>query len=72
MWSELRDLKDDPPIYIVIQGDSYAPFGELDRFIAPRYVLLRHEGDWRLFRLSTASGALSPIEGRVQPQLVAD
>ncbi len=56
----LRDLDADPPVYIVVSDDTYAPFAELDGFIRGRYALLREQGDWRLYRLATASGNLEP------------
>ena len=56
----LRDLEADPPVYILVANDTYAPFGELNTFMSGRYALLHEQGDWRLYRLSTASGDLRP------------
>ena len=56
----MRDLRENPPVYVIIGGDVYAPFGELEEFVESRYALLRAQGDWRLYRLATASGALEP------------
>lgn len=56
----LRDLEADPPVYVVVSDDTYAPFSELDRFLEERYALLRQQGDWRIYRLSGVQGALSP------------
>lgn len=56
----MRDLRARPPIYIVVSGAAYAPFPELDGFVEQRYVLLRAQGDWRLYRLESASGRLAP------------
>jgi 4-amino-4-deoxy-L-arabinose transferase-like glycosyltransferase len=56
----LRDLDADPPVYIVVSDDTYAPFDELNDFIRGRYALLHEQGDWRLYRLATASGNLEP------------
>ncbi len=56
----MRDLEARPPVYIVVSDAAYAPFPELDGFIDARYALLRAQGDWRLYRLGSASGRLSP------------
>jgi hypothetical protein len=56
----MRDLEASPPVYVVISEDTFAPFPELDDFVASRYDLLRAQGDWRLYRLSTATGQLTP------------
>ncbi len=58
----LRSLSDDPPVYIVISDDAYAPFPELDALVASRYSLIRAQDGWRLYRLSTADGELPTIE----------
>ncbi len=57
----MRDLEADPPVYIVVSEHAYAPFDELQPFLASRYGLLHSQGDWRVYRLSTARGAL-PLE----------
>jgi 4-amino-4-deoxy-L-arabinose transferase-like glycosyltransferase len=62
----LRDLADDPPVYIVMSDDAYAPFPELDAFVAGRYSLIRARGEWRLYRLATAQGKLPAIEPQVR------
>jgi hypothetical protein len=54
----LNDLEEAPPAYIVVSDDSYAPFGELDRFIEQRYGLLRAQNDWRVYRHATVEGTL--------------
>ncbi len=56
----LTDLRARPPVYVVVSDGAYAPFGELDDFISLRYVLIRAQGDWRLYRLETARGRLAP------------
>jgi hypothetical protein len=56
----MDDLLASPPIYVVVSDNTYAPFNELDAFVEARYELLRAQGDWRLYRLSTAQGALTP------------
>jgi hypothetical protein len=56
----MRDLHADPPVYVIIGGDAYAPFPELEEFTEGRYALLRAQGDWRLYRLATVSGNLEP------------
>ncbi|MEX0751152.1 MAG: hypothetical protein WD359_10125 [Dehalococcoidia bacterium] len=56
----LRDVQASPPVYMVTSDGAYAPFDALDEFISRRYELLRAQGDWRLYRLSTASGRLTP------------
>jgi 4-amino-4-deoxy-L-arabinose transferase-like glycosyltransferase len=60
------DLYGDPPVYLIIGGDAYAPFGELEKLVEAEYSLLRAQGDWRLYRLSEASGALEPEPGDAQ------
>ncbi|MHB8376703.1 MAG: ArnT family glycosyltransferase [Dehalococcoidia bacterium] len=57
----LRRLAADPPVYVVLSDGAYAPFEELDAWVAHRYGLIRAQGDWRLYRLSTARGNL-PVE----------
>jgi len=57
----IDDLRESPPIYVLVSDAAYAPFLELDDFVDGRYDLLRAQGDWRLYRLSTASGALTPL-----------
>lgn len=54
----LRDLDAHPPVYILISDDTFAPFNELSRILAARYQLLHEQGDWHLYRLTTASGHL--------------
>jgi hypothetical protein len=56
----LRDLRERPPAYVVLSDAAYAPFGELERFVDERYTLLRAQGDWRLYRLSSLVGRLPP------------
>jgi Dolichyl-phosphate-mannose-protein mannosyltransferase len=62
----LRALSGNPPVYIVISDDAYAPFPELNAFVASRYSLIRAQDAWRLYRLSTAQGKL-PIIGPSHP-----
>jgi hypothetical protein len=57
----INDLRESPPTYVLVSDAAYAPFLELDDFVDSRYDLLRAQGDWRLYRLSTASGALTPV-----------
>jgi hypothetical protein len=57
----INDLRESPPTYVLVSDAAYAPFLELDDFVDGRYDLLRAQGDWRLYRLSTASGALTPV-----------
>lgn len=56
----LNDLVVNPPVYIVVADDTYAPFRELESFLEGRYALLRAQGDWRLYRLSSVDGNLEP------------
>jgi hypothetical protein len=58
----MDDLLASPPVYVVVSDNTYAPFDELDAFIDARYDLLRAQGDWRLYRLSAAQGALEPVD----------
>ena len=60
----LRDLNARPPVYIVVSDEAYGPFAELDAFVAARYALIDARNDWRLYRLLTANGRLTP-EGPV-------
>jgi hypothetical protein len=57
--SIMRDLQARPPVYIVVSDEAYSPFPELDAFIGERYALLRAQGDWRLYRLGSATGRLA-------------
>jgi hypothetical protein len=57
----IDDLEREPPDYVVIAEDSYAPFPELERFVEGRYALLRAQGDWRLYRRGDLHGRLTPI-----------
>jgi 4-amino-4-deoxy-L-arabinose transferase-like glycosyltransferase len=54
----LRDLAARPPTYIVISENTYAPFPELDAFVAARYTQIAVVNDGRLYRLATADGHL--------------
>ena len=56
----LRDLDANPPAYIVISNDTYAPFGELEQFVEGRYSLVHAEGDWRLYRRASESRSQNP------------
>jgi Dolichyl-phosphate-mannose-protein mannosyltransferase len=57
----LRNLDARPPVYIVVSDDTYAPFEELNALVASRYALIDARNDWRLYRLTTATGRL-PVE----------
>ena len=57
----LRDLDAHPPVYVVVSEDTYAPFDGLERFLDGRYALLHQQNDWRIYRLTSASGRL-PLE----------
>lgn len=56
----MRDLERDPPVYVVVSGNAYAPFEQLDAFLQGRYSLIRAQNDWRLYRLASAHGRLQP------------
>jgi hypothetical protein len=56
----LRDLNRDPPDYVVVSSSSYSPFEGLQRFLAEHYTLLHTQGDWAIYRLSTARGTMQP------------
>lgn len=58
----LDDLRAAPPAYVVVSDSVYAPFPELDHFVGDRYVLLRAQHDWRLYRHRDLEGALEPAE----------
>ncbi len=55
----LRDLDDDPPAYVLVSDDTFAPFDELMEFLARRYALIHDQGDWHVYRLTTASAHAS-------------
>jgi hypothetical protein len=57
----MRDLRADPPVYIVVSEHAYAPLDELRPFLASHYGLLHRQGDWRIYRLASARGHL-PLE----------
>lgn len=57
----LRRLAADPPVYVLLSDHAYAPFQQLDAWVAQRYALIRAENDWRLYRLATVRGNL-PVE----------
>jgi hypothetical protein len=57
----MRDLTGAAPVYIVMSEDTYAPFPELEAFVDRRYELVHAQGDWRVYRLSTAEGRL-PVQ----------
>ncbi len=52
----LHDLDAHPPAYIVISDEAYAPFEELDAFVAARYVLVTEVNDSRLYRRGRLPG----------------
>jgi MFS family permease len=54
----MRDLEAHPPVYIVVSQHAYAPFDELQPFLASRYGLLHSQGDWRIYRLASVRGNL--------------
>jgi hypothetical protein len=60
----LRDLERDPPVYVLVSDDTYAPFDGLSRLLANRYSLIHEQGDWRLYRLASARGRLAPMSSR--------
>ena len=65
----LRDLNAHPPVYVVVSDEANAPFEELDAFVAARYVLIdAQDDDWRLYRLNTAAGSLTPQPARELPR----
>jgi 4-amino-4-deoxy-L-arabinose transferase-like glycosyltransferase len=59
----LRDLDAHPPIYVLVSDDTFAPFEELSGFLASRYALVHEQGDWHLYRLSSARGNLESAPG---------
>jgi len=58
-----RELVAEPPAYIVVSDNAYAPFGELEAFVALHYVLIEAQNDWRLYRLLSLAGRLAPKGG---------
>ncbi|MBI5289390.1 MAG: glycosyltransferase family 39 protein [Chloroflexi bacterium] len=56
----VRELAAEPPAYVVVSDNAYAPFGELEEFVARRYVLIEARNDWRLYRLASLTGRLAP------------
>jgi 4-amino-4-deoxy-L-arabinose transferase-like glycosyltransferase len=59
----LRDLDGHPPTYVLVSDDVFAPFGELSGFLASRYALVHEQGDWHLYRLTSAHGNLDAAPG---------
>lgn len=59
----LRDLDANPPTYVLVSDDVFAPFGELTGFLASRYALVHEQGDWHLYRLTSAHGNLDAAPG---------
>jgi len=59
----MRDFEGDPPVYVVVSDNAYAPFAQLDAFLAGQYSLIRAQNDWRLYRLASAHGRLQPVTG---------
>ncbi|MEX2247041.1 MAG: glycosyltransferase family 39 protein [Dehalococcoidia bacterium] len=66
----VRNLEARPPVYVLLSDDTYAPFDDLERFAAERYVLLRAQGDWRLYRLATLPGRLPLATQTFAPEQV--
>jgi hypothetical protein len=62
----IRDLSAHPPVYIVVSDGAYATFDELTGFLRGRYTVLHEQGDWRIYRLSTATGAIQPLSADPQ------
>ncbi len=67
----LDDLGRDPPDYVVLSTSAYSPFQGLQRFLAERYTLLHVQGDWSIYRLATARGALQPDAATVPARSTA-
>jgi hypothetical protein len=67
----LRDLNRDPPAYVVVSSSSYSPFEGLHSFLAQRYTLLHQQGDWSIYRLATAKGAMQPAAATPTPESAA-
>jgi hypothetical protein len=59
----LRDLDAHPPTYVLVSDDTFAPFGELTGFLSSRYALVHEQGDWHLYRLTSARGSLEAAPG---------
>ncbi len=59
----LRDLNAHPPAYVLVSDDTFAPFEELSGLLASRYALVHEQGDWHLYRLTSAHGNLDRHAG---------
>jgi len=56
----LSVLEKQPPAYIVVSDGSHEPFPELEAWMRGRYLLLRSQNDWRLYRSAELTGRLEP------------
>lgn len=51
----LRALDRNPPAYVVMSDDTYAPFDELWTWLRARYTLVEQHNDWWVYRRDAAS-----------------
>ena len=56
-----RDLEANPPVYVVVSENAFAPFDELRSFLDERYNLIHQENDWSIWRVSDLSGNLTLV-----------
>jgi 4-amino-4-deoxy-L-arabinose transferase-like glycosyltransferase len=57
----MHDIEANPPVYVVVSENAFAPFDELRSFLDERYNLIHQENDWSIWRLSDLSGNLTLV-----------
>lgn len=57
----MHDLEANPPVYVVVSENAFAPFDELRSFLDERYNLIHQQNDWSIWRLSDLSGNLTLV-----------
>jgi len=57
----MHDVEANPPVYVVVSENAFAPFVELRSFLNERYNLIHQQNDWSIWRLSDLSGNLALV-----------
>ena len=57
----MHDVEANPPVYVVVSENAFAPFVELRSFLNERYNLIHQQNDWSIWRLSDLSGNLTLV-----------
>lgn len=57
----MHDVEANPPVYVVVSENAFAPFDELGSFLDERYNLIHQQNDWSIWRLSDLSGNLTLV-----------